>query len=161
MSGADGRATRVRVAGGVYTCRMTAPRAAACFLLVSAAAALPGCLKRTIHVTTEPPGALVWLNDVEVGRTPLETDFTYYGVYSVRIRKEGFEPVATTRRAAMPVYEWPVVDLAAEAWPQTIETNIRWHFELSPTPERTDPDAARRDAVERAKGMRDAAARVP
>lgn len=137
---------------------MNARKPIACSLLLVAAAAVPGCLKRTIHVTTEPPGALVWLNDVEVGRTPLETDFTYFGVYSVRIRKEGFEPVTTTRRAAMPVYEWPVVDLAAEAWPRTIETDIRWHFDLAPTAERTDPASARRDAVERARSMRDAAA---
>ena len=49
-----------------------------------------GCLKRTISVTTEPPGALVWINDVEVGRTPLETDFTFYGIYDVRLRREGW-----------------------------------------------------------------------
>lgn len=137
---------------------MSISRVAACCLLISAAAVVPGCLKRTIHVTTEPPGALVWLNDVEVGRTPLETDFTYYGLYSVRIRKEGFEPVVTTRRAKAPLYEWPVADLAAEAWPQTIETNIRWHFDLSPTAERTDPQSARHEAVERAREMRNAAA---
>lgn len=137
---------------------MSIARVAACCLLISAAAGVPGCLKRTIHVTSEPPGALVWLNDVEVGRTPLETDFTYYGLYSVRIRKEGFEPVVTTKRAKAPLYEWPVVDLAAEAWPQTIETNIRWHFDLSPTAERVDAQTARQDAVGRAREMRNAAA---
>jgi hypothetical protein len=98
-----------------------APAALAAALLVF----LPGCLKRTIYVTSEPPGALVWLNDVEVGRTPLETDFTFYGEYSVRLRKPGFEPIVTTRHATLPAYEWPVVDLATEAWPQQISTDIR------------------------------------
>ena len=138
---------------------MNARKSIACFLLLVAAAAVPGLTHDPCH--HRAAGALVWLNDVEVGRTPLETDFTYFGVYSVRIRKEGFEPVTTTRRAAMPVYEWPVVDLAAEAWPRTIETDIRWHFDLAPTAERTDPASARRDAVERARSMRDAAAQSP
>ena len=116
---------------------------------------LPGCLKRTIHVTSEPPGALVWLNDVEVGRTPLETDFTFYGEYSVRLRKEGYEPLVTTRKAKTPPYEWPVADLAAEAWPQQITTDIRWHFELVPAAERTNPEAAREGVLQRAAETRD------
>ena len=119
------------------------------------AAILPGCLERTIKVTSEPPGALVWLNDVEVGRTPLETDFTFYGEYAVRVRKEGYEPIMTTRLAKMPGYEWPVVDLASEAWPQKITTEFTWHFDLVPAAERTDPEAAREAILQRAAETRD------
>ena len=123
--------------------------------LLLPAVALPGCLQRTIHITSEPPGALVWMNDVEVGRTPLETDFTFYGVYDVRLRKEGYEPIVTTQQAKLPLYEWPFVDLAAEAWPQKITTNIYWHFDLAPTAERTDPEAARQAVLERAGAARE------
>ena len=42
---------------------MTRARAA-CLLLAVAALALPGCVDRKIRVTSEPPGARVWLNDV-------------------------------------------------------------------------------------------------
>jgi hypothetical protein len=128
-------------------------------LAIAAALAAPlflgGCLERTIHITSDPPGALVWLNDIEVGRTPLETDFTYYGEFSVRLRREGYEPIVTSRTAKAPVYEWPVVDLAAELWPQRISTDIRWHFELVPAAERTDADAAREDILRRAAETRD------
>jgi len=128
-------------------------------LAIAAAIAAPlllgGCLQRTIHITSDPPGALVWLNDIEVGRTPLETDFTYYGEFSVRLRREGYEPIITTRKADAPAYEWPVVDLAAEAWPQRITTDIRWHFDLVPAAERTDADAARDDVLRRAAETRD------
>lgn len=135
--------------------RSISARAFAAAAALGCLLSLPGCLERTIHITSEPPGALVWLNDVEVGRTPLETDFTFFGEYSVRLRKEGYEPIMTTRKADMPAYEWPVVDLASEAWPQKITTDIRWHFDLAPAAERTDPEAARAAVLQRAAETRD------
>lgn len=131
-------------------CRTAVAASFAAFLTV-----LPGCLERTITITSDPPGALVWLNDVEAGRTPLETDFTYYGVYSVRLHREGYEPLVTTRKADAPLYEWPVADLAAEAWPQKITTDIRWHFVLEPAAERLDGEAAREAILKRAAETRD------
>src|SRR6185369_14341466 len=103
-------------------------------ILVLAAFALcaGGCLKRTISVTTEPPGALVWINDVEVGRTPLETDFTYYGDYDVRVRREGYEPIVTHAKANTPIQEMPGIDLMAEAAPVRFHNVVRWHWDLTP-----------------------------
>lgn len=102
------------------------------FAVVGAAALLGGCVQRRIVITTEPTDALVYLNDVEVGRTPLEVDFTYYGVYDLRIRKQGYEPLVTSREAKAPFYEWPGIDLVALAIPVRKETVIRWHFDLEP-----------------------------
>lgn len=100
--------------------------------LVACAASLSGCIDRRIVITTEPTDALVYLNDLEVGRTPLEVDFTYFGVYDVRIHKSGFEPLVTSREAEAPLHEWPVVDLVAMAVPVRKQTILRWHFELEP-----------------------------
>jgi hypothetical protein len=55
----------------------------------------------------------------------------------------------------MPAYEWPVVDLATEAWPQQISTDIRWHFDLAPAAERTDAEAARQAVLQRAEETRE------
>lgn len=44
-----------------------------------------GCVQRTITITSNPTGALVHLNDEEVGRTPLTVPFTFYGTYDVRV----------------------------------------------------------------------------
>ncbi len=93
---------------------------------------LGGCLERTVKVTSEPPGAVVWVNNVEVGRTPVETGFTFYGKYDVRLRREGYEPVAVVQDVNAPFYEYPPVDLLAEAIPVTIRTRREWHYELSP-----------------------------
>jgi hypothetical protein len=48
-----------------------------------------GCVQRHITITSEPEGALVYLNNNEIGRTPITTDFTYYGNFDVQLRKEG------------------------------------------------------------------------
>ena len=54
-------------------------------------ATLPaGCVRRTLMVRTEPEGARVFLNDYEVGTSPVSVDFTWYGDYDVIVRKDGY-----------------------------------------------------------------------
>jgi len=89
------------------------------------------CLRRTLTVTSDPPGAIVWLNDEEIGRTPVETGFKYYGLYDVRLRKEGYQPLNTSKRVWTPWYEYPPLDLGANLVPGA-ESNFTWHFELEP-----------------------------
>lgn len=133
-------------------------------LFLSGAFALPGCVERTISITSEPPGAIVWLNDVEIGRTPVETDFTFYGTYDVRLRLEGYEPLLTSRKANAPAYDWPGIDLVSEAIPADIESRVDWHFVLSPLPERAegaDRDALHQALIERATQTRQQVEAVP
>jgi hypothetical protein len=127
----------------------------ATFAVLAAACVLPGCLERTIRITSDPPGAVVWLNDTELGRTPVETDFTFYGVYDIRMRREGYEPVTTSREAKAPVYEYPGIDLVAEAIPARIPTLIEWHFDLVPLAESSQPKAqTETELLTRAREMR-------
>lgn len=98
------------------------------FILVFAS--LVGCVKRTISISSTPSGALVWVNDREVGRTPVEVEFLYYGEYDLRLEREGYEPIMTTRWAKTPVWELPVVDLFAEVVAPDRESNVYWEFEL-------------------------------
>lgn len=114
------------------------------------AGSLGGCLERTVTITSDPPGALVVLNDVEVGRTPVTTGFTYYGDFDVRLRKEGYEPLVTHHSASAPIYEYPPFDLGATAWPGRITTDRHWHFVLTPSP---DPKADEPGLVERAREL--------
>lgn len=118
---------------------------------------LPGCLERTIIVTSEPPGAVVWLNDQEIGRTPVEVDFTFYGNYDVRLHKEGFEPLVTNRSAKAPIYEMPGFDVVGEAVPTKIATRLQWHFDMVPLPEQqegADHTALRTGLLNRASSLR-------
>ena len=110
-----------------------------------------GCVERLIHVRSEPPGAIIWLNDEEVGATPLTVPFTWYGTYDVVLRKAGHEPLHTTQTARAPVYQWLGIDLLAEVfWPFTITDEHEWEFVLSPL-SAEDPNLL----VQRAADFRD------
>jgi hypothetical protein len=101
----------------------------------------PGCLERRIHITSDPPGALVCVNDIEVGRTPVTTGFLFYGDFDVRARKEGYEPVSTDRDAWSPVWEMAPFDLAATAMPFTLRKTVEWHIDLKPVdPKLSEPE---------------------
>jgi hypothetical protein len=100
------------------------------FILVFAS--LVGCVKRTISISSNPSGALVWVNDREVGRTPVEFEFLYYGEYDLRLEREGYEPIMTTRWATTPFWELPVVDVFAEVVAPDRESNVYWGFDLEP-----------------------------
>lgn len=120
-------------------------------LLITLGLLATGCVERTIDITSTPSGALVYLNDEEIGRTPLVTPFTYYGVYDVRLEKEGYQPMWTSERASAPWWEYPGPDLVAEAIPDA-KSNLKWHFFLLPAEpsEDVDPDAL----IERAEKLR-------
>jgi hypothetical protein len=76
-----------------------------------------GCVRRTLTVTTDPPGALVYLNGVEAGRSPLQRDFIYYGTYDVALRKEGYETLKTRGEVIAPWWQWVPIDFFAEFLP--------------------------------------------
>ncbi len=52
---------------------------------------LSGCVERKLTINTAPPGAMVVLNDEEIGTSPVTVSFEWYGDYNVRVSKEGFE----------------------------------------------------------------------
>lgn len=122
------------------------------FGMAGLALGLGGCVERTISITSEPAGALVWLNDEEVGRTPLTVPFTWYGIYDVRLEKDGYEPKWTTGKAAAPWWEAPGPDLVAEAIPGA-ESRIAWHYDLQPAVPAEQQSVP--DLLERARDMRE------
>jgi len=52
-----------------------------------------GCVERWISIKSEPPGAEVFLDGIEIGKTPLRTPFEYYGDREITIRMEKFETI--------------------------------------------------------------------
>jgi hypothetical protein len=107
-----------------------------------------GCVERTISLTSEPAGALVYLNDQEVGRTPLRVPFTFYGKYGVRLVHDDYQPLFTERAAKAPWWEAPGPDLLAEMIPHN-KVDLAWHFEMKPAAP-GDPDRL----IDRARQMR-------
>ena len=91
-----------------------------------------GCVRRTIRITTEPPGALVWLNHHEIGRTPVEAEFTHYGTYDLMIKKDGYEPLIGAMPTGFRLRGTPGVDLALEVLPIKTHDLVEWHLDLVP-----------------------------
>ena len=110
-----------------------------CLTAALLAAAASGCVERTLSITSEPRGALVYLNDEEVGRTPLEVPFTFYGTYDVRLEAAGHKPLWTMQEAKAPFWETPGIDLFAEMVPNG-QSRIDWHFEMQPEVDAEDAD---------------------
>ena len=130
----------------------------ALLLLVCVLVLAPGCVQRRIHVTSEPSGALVHLNDEEVGRTPVTVPFTHYGTYDVRLALAGHEPLWTTAKAQAPWWEYPGPDLIAEAIPNG-RSDVRWHFTLEPQAKADDAEVDR--LIQTAELLRRDAGRTP
>ena len=76
--------------------------------------ALLGCVQRRFTVRSNPPGALVYIDDYEIGTTPVSTDFTYYGTRKIRLVKDGFETLTVLQPVPAPWYQTPGIDFFAD-----------------------------------------------
>lgn len=92
-----------------------------------------GCVERQLTIVTTPPGARVWLNDEDIGESPVTTSFKWYGDYNVRISKPGFQTLSTHRLLEGPWYDsFPFDFLAQIVNPRQIVDSYEWSFELQP-----------------------------
>jgi len=130
------------------TWRLPQVRAAAALALAVMSAV--GCVRREIEITSAPSGALVTLNGREVGRTPARIQFTFDGVYDVRLRLQGYESVHGSGRTDMPVWDFLGADLVAEIAPVDLHRLERWHFVLIPDDDANEGLGERASAARRA-----------
>ena len=92
-----------------------------------------GCVERQLTINTVPSGALVELNDEQIGLSPVTVNFNWYGDYNVTIRKEGFETLKTHRELKGPWYDKFPFDFFAQCLnPKKIVDKYEWSFELEP-----------------------------
>jgi len=116
-----------------------------------ALASTGGCVQRQLTVTTDPPGALVHLNDQEFGRTPVTRDFTWYGTYDVQLRREGYETRKTRGKIIAPWWQWVPFDLVAELLPLTDRRQL--HYKLKPATQQTIDPQRMLDRAEALRGQ--------
>ncbi len=100
-------------------------------LALALSALLTGCVERKLTVNTIPEGALVTLNDEEIGRGPVTTSFNWYGDYNVRISAPGYETLKTHRELKAPWYDkFPWDFIMNNLNPKQIVDEYEWTFEL-------------------------------
>lgn len=106
-------------------------RTAVAILVVAAVGG--GCVTRRMTVRSNVPGAQVYVDNYEIGRTPASTDFVYYGKRNIRLVKDGFETLTVEQPIGPPWYQWPGLDFFFEnLWPLEIRDERQFAFEMKP-----------------------------
>jgi hypothetical protein len=84
-------------------------------------------------ICSNPPGALVFVDDQEIGTTPVSTGFTYYGTRKIQLLKDGFETLTVKQTFFPPWYEVPPLDFVSEnLWPVEQRDEHLLNFQLQP-----------------------------
>ena len=92
-----------------------------------------GCVQRRMTIRSNPPGALVYVDDYEVGVTPVSKSFTYYGQRRIRLVKDGYETLTAIQPIAPPWYEFPGLDFVSEnLLPGELRDHRVYEFQLRP-----------------------------
>lgn len=86
------------------------------------AADASGAVRRRLNVNSNPPGALVYVDNQQIGTTPCSVDFTYYGTREIRLIKPAFETLTVNQPIPAPWYEYVPLDFVSE---NLIGTKIR------------------------------------
>jgi len=76
--------------------------------------AAPGCVQRRMTIRSNPPGALVYVDDYQLGATPVSHDFVYYGTRKIRLVKDGYETLTVRQPFPLPWYQYFPLDFVTE-----------------------------------------------
>jgi len=100
-------------------------------------------------VRTNPPGAIVSVDNQVIGTSPAATPFVYYGTREFRIEKDGYRTETIRRRFNPPWYQFPGIDFISETlWPGEIRDERIIDVEMVPlTREPAENVVQRADAL--------------
>jgi len=82
--------------------------------VVVATLAASGCVQRRMTIRSNPPGALVYVDDYQLGATPVSHDFVYYGTRKIRLVKDGYETLTVRQPFPIPWYQYFPLDFVTE-----------------------------------------------
>lgn len=100
--------------------------------LLMALVGVNGCVRQSLTIQTEPPGARVYVNDELLGESPFTYDFNWYGWYRLTLRKDGYQRLDDRRLLRAPLYLWIPLDLVMELVPWTVRDERTWSYTLTP-----------------------------
>lgn len=92
-----------------------------------------GCVRRRMTIRSNPPGALVYVDNYEIGVTPCSTSFLYYGTREIRLVKDGYETLTVKQPIPTPWYQIPPLDFFSEnVAPQELRDEHVFTYTLTP-----------------------------
>jgi hypothetical protein len=116
-----------------------------------------GCVQRRMTIRSDPPGALVYVDDYQLGTTPVSHDFVYYGTRKIRLVKDGYESLTVRQPFPVPWYQYFPLDFVTEnLWPWEIRDERIVSLAMQPAAT-TPPESV----VARAEQARLAAGSLP
>jgi hypothetical protein len=126
----------------------------ACLMALLTISSTVGCVERRFTIYSEPPGALVYINDRYLGMTPVDGYLTYYGKQQFTLKKEGYDTLDVVQPYPPPWYELPGIDFVTEnIWPFKVRDVRRFCYTMRPL-QSIPPDDVRARAEElRARGQ--------
>jgi hypothetical protein len=105
-------------------------------ILAGVLLAAAGCVERKLTINTNPAGAQVFLNDEEIGISPVTTSFKWYGNYNITIRKQDYETLQMRRKLESPWFDYFPFDFVTQVlYPGRIVDAYEWSFDLKPQKE--------------------------
>ena len=97
-------------------------------LLMVCIACFGGCVRRRMTIRSNPPNAVVYVDNYQIGTTPVSTNFIHYGTRNIRIVKDGYETLTVEQPIPAPWYQIPPIDFVSEI---LTPTEIRDHRTLN------------------------------
>lgn len=92
-----------------------------------------GCVQRRLTIRSNPPGALVYVDNYEIGTTPVSTDYIYYGTRRIRLIKDGYATLDIKQWIPPPWYEiFPLEFVSENLVPAEIRDHRVLEFQLVP-----------------------------
>jgi hypothetical protein len=115
----------------VCTNRLRRCRFALAALLLAGVAT--GCVERRMTIRSNPPGAHVYVDDYDIGATPVSQSYIYYGTRRIRLVKDGYETLTVYQPMPPPWYGWPGIDFFSEnLWPHEIRDERNFEYQMQP-----------------------------
>jgi len=100
--------------------------AAAALICLSA-----GCIQRTLRIQTDPPGANVWVNGDDCGRTPVDMPFVSYGAIEIFMQKKDYATRKEVVRLRAPWYAVFPIDFFTDVlYPGKLHDRKTFGFKL-------------------------------
>lgn len=83
-------------------------------LLLVACLLSPGCVRRRMTIRSNPDGATVYVDDQEIGTTPVSASYNYYGTRKIQLVRDGYETLTVMHKFQQPWYQFPPLDFVTE-----------------------------------------------